>query len=204
MKERVLISPPMHSESLRSLSARSIDVAMITSTFQLIVESFREPSTATRNNEDLVIDLDFDHRLPDDDLQDPLVDELDFSVDEYEWFIQVKGEKIGSIRGAMADNLEDLDKPHHWIVSVSIEPNFPEYFAGQLLIRYPNELTRDLLLNDPDAYWVLWKDCHDRWEGLLPSIFQNRYSSLIAYIKAKIKAKGQIKLEIYDVNKSLF
>jgi hypothetical protein len=204
MKERVFISPPSHSEESNNLFAKSIDVAKITSTFQLMVESFKEPSTATRKSEDLIIDVDFDHHLPDDELNDPIADEFDFSVDEYEWLVKVKGQMIGSIRGAMADNLTDLDRSHQWIVSVTIAPNFPEYFAGQVSIKYPDKPPGELAKNDPDTFWILWKDCLDEWKNSLPSIYQNRHLSLISYIKNKITAKGQMKLEIYDANKTLF
>jgi hypothetical protein len=204
MKERVFISPPVHSDGSRDLFATSIDVAVITSTFQLMVESFREPNITTKKSEDLVIDVDFDHHLLDDELHDPLVDELDFTVEEYEWPVQVKGQKIGSIRGAMMDNLEDLDRSHQWIVSVSIAPNFPEYFAEQVSIKYPDKLPSELAQNDPDTYWILWKNCLDEWKNLLPSTYQNRHLALITHIKVKIKAKGPIKLEILDANKNLF
>jgi len=204
MKERVFISPPFYSQGSGSKFASAIDVAMIKSTFQLMVESFREPSITTRKNEDTIIDVDFDHHLPDDEIYDPLVDELDFSVDEYEWLIKVKGQMIGSIRGAMADNLEDIDRSHQWIVSVSITPNFPEYFTGQVVMKYPDTLPRELAQNDPDTYWILWKNCLEEWKNLLSSTYQNRHLSLISYIKTKIKVKGQMKLEIFDTNKNLF
>ena len=204
MKERVFITPAFDQERSANQLPTSVEIGKITSTFQLMKESFGEPSASTEKIQDLVIDEDFEHHLPDDELNDPLVEEIDFSVNEYEWFVRPEGERIGYVRGAMADNLEDLDKPHKWIVSVLMEPNFTEYFTRHMANMAPIKHPEDLLQDNPDLYWKLWKDFRDDWKNLWTSRFQSRNIFLVTYIKAKIRGMGDIKLEVFDVNKNLF
>jgi len=204
MKERVFITPAFDRARSANQLPTSVEIGKITSTFQLMKESFGEPSASTENIEDLVIDEDFEYHLPDDELNDLLVDEIDFLVNDYEWFVRSEGQRIGFIRGSMADNLEDLDKPHQWIVGVLMEPNFTEYFSKHMTNMAPAKHPDDLLQDNPDLYWKLLKDFHDDWKNLWTSRFQSRNISLTTHIKAKIRGMGDIKLEVFDANKNLF